>query len=70
MADALATALGNLIKEEFGRREIEEVLENFWERYRRYIECAIVIKDDIFAFAGNLPELKSVEIKPDIITKA
>ena len=70
VADALATALGNLIKEEFGRKEIEEVLENFWERFRRYIECAIVIKDDIFAFAGNLPELKGVEIKPDIITKA
>jgi len=69
VADALATALGNMIKEDYTKSDIENVLESFWKDYRKYIECAIVIKDDIFAFAGDLPEIKRVEINPDIITR-
>ena len=69
IADALATALGNMIGEDFKKRDIERVLEEFWRNYRKYIECAIVIKDDVFAFVGDLPEIKRVEINPDIITR-
>ena len=69
VADALATTLGNRIKEDYTKSDIENVLESFWKDYRRYIDCAIVIKDDVFAFVGDLPEIKRVEIKPEIITR-
>ncbi len=69
IADALATSLGNLIKEDFTKKEIEETLEDFWRRYKRFIDCAVVIKDNLFAFAGDLPEIKNVKINADVITK-
>ncbi|AKG90766.1 hypothetical protein GAH_01961 [Geoglobus ahangari] len=69
IADACATALGNEIKEDFGRREVEEVVEEFWREKRSYVDGILVVKDDIMVMAGDVPELKVVEIDPEIITK-
>lgn len=69
IADACATALGNEIKSEFGRKEIEETLESFWKEKKKYLTGIIVVKDDIIAFAGEIPEIKTVEIDPEIISK-
>ncbi len=69
IADACATALGNEIKSWFGKKEIEETLESFWEEKKRYLSGIVVVKDHIMAFAGEIPEIKTVEIDPEIITK-
>jgi len=69
IADAFATALGNMIKHEFGRKEIEETLKIFWNDAKEHIEGAVVIKGDIVGFAGNIPELTKANVKPELITK-
>lgn len=69
IADACATALGNEIKEEFGRVEVEEAVENFWNGKKKYISGIIVVKDDIIALAGKVPDISTVVIDPEIITK-
>jgi len=68
IADAFATALGNEIKEELGKEEIEGVLSAFWERAGKYISGAMVVKDEILGFVGNLPKIVRVKINPDLIT--
>ncbi len=69
VADAFATALGNEIKEEFGREEIEETLKTFWNKAKDHIKGAMVIKGEIIGLAGNIPEIVQAEIRPDLITK-
>lgn len=69
MADAFATAIGNEIKENFGKKEIVETLEEIWKTARKYIDGVVVIKDDIIAYAGDVPELKPAKIDFDLITK-
>ena len=65
LADAVATALGNEIKE--GKtEEIKKALEKI---KRKEIEGALVIKGKNIGFFGNLPELIRAKIKPEIITK-
>ncbi len=69
IADAFATALGNMIKQEFGKEEIEETLKIFWNRAKDHIEGAIVIKGDVVGFAGKIPELTKADVKPELITR-
>jgi len=69
VADAFATALGNTIEKGDGKKEIEEKLEEFWRRAKDYVEGVLVVKDDILAFAGDVPELRKAKINPDVITK-
>ncbi|MCS7144770.1 MAG: UPF0280 family protein [Archaeoglobaceae archaeon] len=68
IADAFATALGNAVKD-FGKDEIKITLSNFYSENREFIKGAIVIKDDIIAFAGNIPEISTAEYGEDLITK-
>jgi len=70
IADAFATALGNEIKEDFGKEEIESVLKDFWKRSKDYVEGAVVVKGDIIGFVGNIPKMVKAEISPDLITRA
>ncbi len=69
VADAFATALGNVIRTDYGKQEIEEALESFWEGARRYVTAAVVIKDGVIAMAGDVPELAAARIDVDLITK-
>jgi len=69
VADAFATALGNMIKQEFGRIEIEETLRNFWNKAKKHIEGAIVVKGDIVGFAGRIPKIIKADVKPELITR-
>ncbi len=69
IADAFATALGNMIKQEFGKNEIENVLKDFWSKAKEHIEGAIVIKGDIVGFAGKIPRLVKANVKPELITR-
>ncbi|AEA47093.1 UPF0280 family protein [Archaeoglobus veneficus] len=69
IADAFATALGNMIKEDFGKNEIEEALEEFWQTARKHVDGAMVVKDDVVGVVGELPEIVKVNVSPDLITK-
>ncbi len=69
VADALATALCNRIKAEFGREDLEATLREFYDDYRKYIDGAIVIKDDLVAIAGSVPQIVKASIEPELITK-
>ncbi|HDM60151.1 MAG TPA: UPF0280 family protein [Archaeoglobus veneficus] len=69
IADAFATALGNSIKEDYGKKEVEDALEEFWKKAKRYVSGAIVVKDDIIGVVGNVPEIVRANICPDLITK-
>ncbi len=69
ISDAFATALGNYIQESYGRIEVQEALEEFWGKSKDYIKGAIVVKEDIIGFVGDIPEIKEVGIRPDLITK-
>ena len=69
IADALATALGNRIGKNFGKDELENVVAEFYDQYRDYVDGILVIKDDLVALAGKLPEIVKSEIKPELITK-
>jgi len=69
VADAFATALGNTIKENYGKREIEEALKSFWENARRHVTAAVVIKDGAIAMVGDVPEIVAARIDVDLITK-
>ncbi len=68
VADAFATALGNEIKEGFGKREIEEAMENFWSKARKYVDGIVVVKDDYIGFAGDV-NLVEADYDERIITK-
>jgi ApbE superfamily uncharacterized protein (UPF0280 family) len=69
IADAFATALGNMIKEDFGKSEIETTLKDFWKNAKDHIEGALVIKGDVIGFVGDVPKLVKADICPDLITK-
>ena len=66
LADALATHLGNLVKN--GQKE---TLENALEQILRVkdIKSALVYADGNFAMRGELPDLVEVEPSPGLITK-
>lgn len=69
IADAFATALGNMIKQEFGRDEIERVLKDFWNEAKEHVDGAIVIKGNVIGFAGEIPRLVKADVKPELITR-
>ncbi|MEM0350228.1 MAG: UPF0280 family protein [Archaeoglobaceae archaeon] len=66
IADALATALGNLIREDVN---VKEVVGEFYEKHRSHIRGLLVAKDDIIAFAGKLPRIEIAKIDENLITK-
>lgn len=68
IADAFATALGNAIKD-FGRHELEKTLSEFFSINKEFIKGAIVIKEDIIAFAGDIPRILTAEYSEELITK-
>ncbi|AAB90589.1 UPF0280 family protein [Archaeoglobus fulgidus] len=68
VADALATALGNLIGD-FGKKELEKTVSEFYGKYSDFVEGILVVKDELVALAGNLPSLAFAESKEDLITK-
>ncbi len=69
VADAFATALGNEIKENFGRGEIENVLRDFWKKARDHIDGALVVKGEIIGFVGKIPKMIKANVNPDLITR-
>ena len=69
IADAFATALGNSIGKDYGRKEVEEALEELWSKAEGYMMGAIVVKDDVIGFVGDIPEITEVSVRPDLITK-
>ncbi len=69
VADAFATGLGNMIKENFGKIELERILHDFYSENRDFIDGAIIVKDDIIAFAGKIPRILTSEFSEDLITK-
>ncbi len=69
IADAFATALGNKIKQNFEKTDIERALKSFWENSKKYIEGALVVKGEIVGFVGKLPKPVRAKIKPDMITR-
>ena len=69
IADAFATALGNIIKHEFDRDEIERTLKDFWNEAKEHIDGAIVIKGNVVGFAGEIPRLVKADVKPELITR-
>ena len=70
IADAFATALANEIKEGFGQTEIECTLEEFWIKAKKYVDAAIVVKDNFIGFVGNVPKIVEAKVNCDLITKA
>ncbi|HID43243.1 MAG TPA: UPF0280 family protein [Archaeoglobaceae archaeon] len=69
VADAFATALGNEIKDSYGKKELEEVLSSFWKRACKYNHGIFAVKDEFLGFAGKIPEITRAEINPDLITR-
>lgn len=69
IADAFATALGNIIRDS-NKDEIEKALTEFYSKNRAFINGAIVVKDEILAFAGNIPKISLADFNEDLITKA
>ena len=67
IADAFATALGNMIKDDFKKEDILRTLKNFWEKSKNYIDGALVVKDDIIGFVGDIPKFVNAKVKFDII---
>lgn len=68
IADAFATALGNLV-EDFGKEDIEKTLSKFHSENWEFIEGAMVVKDDFIAFAGKVPKILVADFTEDLITK-
>ncbi|MEM1576092.1 MAG: UPF0280 family protein [Archaeoglobaceae archaeon] len=68
IADAFATALGNAVKTS-EKEDIKKILSDFYFKNREYIKGAIVVIDEILAFAGEIPKIVSAEFKEDLITK-
>lgn len=68
IADALATALGNEIGD-FGKVELERVVLNFYNRFSEYVDCVLVVKDDLIAYSGNTPKIVIAKGIEDRITK-
>lgn len=68
IADAFATALGNVVKTS-GNEDIKRILSEFYFRNQNYIKGAIVVIDEILAFAGEIPKIVAAEFNEDLITK-
>lgn len=68
IADAFATALGNVVKD-FGRQEIEKTLSEFYSKNKDFIKGAIIVKENIIALAGNIPKILTAEYDEELITK-
>ncbi|MCS7118601.1 MAG: UPF0280 family protein [Archaeoglobaceae archaeon] len=66
IADAIATALGNLIRDDV---DFEEIIKSFYNRYVRYIRGLLVVKDEMIALAGHLPKIEEAIVKEDLITR-
>lgn len=66
IADAFATALGNRVKEDCN---VEEVVREFYEEFHNHILGLFVVKDELIAFAGNIPRIEESNVKPDLITR-
>ncbi len=69
VADALATALGNRIEENISRERLEMIVGDFYDEFRDYINGLLVVKDDLIALAGKLPEIVAADVDVDLITK-
>ena len=69
VADAFATALGNMIREDFGKEEIERVLESFYAKAKRWVDGALVIKGKVIGMVGRIPKLVKADVKPELITR-
>lgn len=69
IADAFATSLCNRIKENFGKEEIESVLNDFWNSAKDFIDGALVIKGDVIGMVGKIPRISKGLIKADLITR-
>jgi len=67
IADAFATVLGNMIKDDFKKEDILRTLKNFWEKSKNYIDGALVVKDDIIGFVGDVPKFVNAKVKFDIM---
>ncbi len=67
LADALATAICNEIKENAGEKDIQEVLNDY--KIKNLARGIIVIKGKYLGMAGELPEIVEAKINPEIITK-
>ncbi|MGB8952093.1 MAG: UPF0280 family protein [Candidatus Aminicenantales bacterium] len=65
LADAVATALGNAVREK-NSAQIEEALNRF---LIDGVEGLLVIIDDLFAIAGRLPEIVEIPVDPGKISK-
>jgi ApbE superfamily uncharacterized protein (UPF0280 family) len=66
IADAFATALGNLIKDD---SNIGKIVEDFYEKYKKFLIGVLVVKEDSIAFAGKLPRLEIAKISEELISK-
>jgi ApbE superfamily uncharacterized protein (UPF0280 family) len=66
IADAFATALGNLIKDD---SNIGKIVEDFYEKYKKFLIGVLVVKEDSMAFAGKLPRLEIAKISEELISK-
>lgn len=66
ISDAAATELGNLLREP-GAENIKQALNSIIKIDR--VKGAVLIKDNEFGTVGQIPEIVSVNMKPDIITK-
>ncbi|WP_457550685.1 UPF0280 family protein [Archaeoglobus sp.] len=69
IADAFATALCNEIKEDFERKEIEETLRSFWRRAKEHVLGAVVVKNNVVGFVGNVPKVVKGVVNTDLITR-
>jgi len=69
IADAFATALGNMIGDDFGRREVESALRAFWEVAKNHILGAVVVKDEAIGFVGKVPKIVRANVKAELITR-
>ncbi len=70
VADALATAIANMVKENFTKKELEDLAESSWNAYKKWIEGFVLIKNDYIILGGNITEIKPVKIASDLITRA
>jgi hypothetical protein len=66
VADAVATSLGNSIKEK-DASNIQETLEAHTSIYG--IEAALVIIDDLLGYCGDIPEIVRAKVNYELITK-
>ncbi len=69
IADALATALCNSIKNDTSKNELKVKLDKFYRKYRKFINGAIVIKDNLIGTVGRLPKITKADINLDLITR-